>query len=77
MVPDADGTGTTLVTAADGAVHSPAFGAGSRAAHLANGYVELEVGVASGLRTDVDTPEQLAALEGRLGPRTTALTADV
>ena len=77
MVPDADGTGTTLVTAADGAAHSPAFGAGSRAAHLANGYVELEVGAASGLRTDVDTPEQLAALEGRLGPRTTALTADV
>jgi len=75
MVPDADGTGTTLITAADGAVHATAFGAGSRAAHLANGYLELELPPASGLRTDVDTAEQLAALEGRLGPRTTALTA--
>lgn len=73
MVPDAEGEGTTLITALDPADHAPAFGPGSRAAHGAAGYRELTVG--PGLRSDVDTPEQLAALAGRLGPKTTAALA--
>ena len=72
LVSDAEGTGSVLVTAADGATHSTAFGPGSRAAHIAAGYVELDVPTGSGLRNDVDTREQLRALEPRLGPRTRA-----
>ena len=73
MVADAEGSGSVLVTAADGAVHATAFGAGSHAAHLAAGYAELPVPVTSGLRNDVDTEEQLRALRPRLGPHTAAL----
>jgi 2-phospho-L-lactate guanylyltransferase len=72
MVADADGTGTVLTTALEGASHRPLFGAGSRAAHLSAGYVELDVPPDSGLRRDVDTAEQLVALGGRVGPRTQA-----
>lgn len=70
MVPDAEGKGTTLIAAIDPHDHTPAFGPGSRAAHGAAGYREIEAG--PGLRSDVDTPEQLANLQGRLGPRTAA-----
>ncbi len=73
MVADADAEGTALVAALRGASHSLAFGRGSRAAHLALGYVELDVPAASGLRRDVDTAEQLASLGDRVGPRTAAL----
>jgi 2-phospho-L-lactate guanylyltransferase len=72
MVADADGTGTTLVTAADGESHATAFGEGSAGAHRGAGYVPLDVDAASGLRRDVDTPADLEELTGRLGPRTTA-----
>lgn len=72
MVPDAAGTGTTLITAADGQVHTPAFGEGSAAAHEAAGYEALEVPATSGLRCDVDTRADLDALAARLGPRTAA-----
>jgi 2-phospho-L-lactate guanylyltransferase len=75
FVPDADGDGTVLITALRAADHAPAFGPGSRAAHLAAGYVELEVTADSGLRRDVDTREHLAALASRLGPRTAAAIA--
>ena len=68
MVPDSDGQGTTLITALVAADHAPAFGPGSRAAHRAVGYIEIDGG--PGLRSDVDTPEQLSALAGRLGTRT-------
>lgn len=72
FVSDADDEGTVLITALLAADHAPAFGEGSRAAHLAVGYVELDVAVTSGLRRDVDTAEDLAALAsgGTLGPRT-------
>lgn len=73
MVADADTEGTALVAALRGASHSLAFGQGSRAAHLAAGYVELDVPAASGLRRDVDTAEQLTGLGDRVGPRTAAL----
>ncbi len=75
MVPDADGTGTTLITAADGATHAPAFGPGSAALHRAAGYAALDVPSDSGLRTDVDTLDALQALAGRLGARTAAALA--
>jgi 2-phospho-L-lactate guanylyltransferase len=71
-VADADGAGTVLVTAADGASHSTAFGPGSSAAHVAAGYVPLDLPAGWGLRNDVDTLEQLTALRPLLGPRTTA-----
>ncbi len=72
LVPDADDVGTVLITARAAGDHDPAFGGGSRRKHLDRGYVELDLPATSGLRRDVDTPEQLAALE-RLGPRTAAL----
>jgi 2-phospho-L-lactate/phosphoenolpyruvate guanylyltransferase len=73
FVPDADGDGTVLITALAAADHTPEFGAGSRAAHAAAGYLELDVPADSGLRHDVDTRKHLAALATRLGPRTAAL----
>lgn len=76
MVADADAIGTVLITALPGRDHAVAFGGASRAAHLAAGYVELEVADESGLRRDVDTLEQLTALGvDRVGPRTAALIA--
>lgn len=71
FVADADGVGTTLITA-NGVAHEAAFGGASRAAHLAAGYVELDVDDDSGLRRDVDTRGQLLALAHRLGPHTRA-----
>lgn len=70
FVADADDDGTVLIAALRSADHRPAFGRHSRAAHLAAGYVELEVPDESGLRRDVDTPAQLAALAARVGSRT-------
>jgi 2-phospho-L-lactate guanylyltransferase len=75
LVPDADGVGSVLITRMPGAVHAPAFGGASRSAHLRAGYAELDVATDSGLRRDVDTADQLAALAAasRLGRRTAAL----
>jgi 2-phospho-L-lactate guanylyltransferase len=71
FISDAEGVGTVLITALDADDHAPAFGANSRAAHLSAGYVELEFPLASGLRRDVDTVEQLAAIpREELGART-------
>jgi 2-phospho-L-lactate/phosphoenolpyruvate guanylyltransferase len=58
MVADADAEGTVLVVARAGVEHRLAFGAGSRAAHLANGYSELSAPWPT-LRRDVDRPEHL------------------
>lgn len=74
VVADAEGTGTTLVTATPGVGLTPAFGDGSHARHLAAGFVELPVPAASTLRRDVDTAAQLEAARALgMGPRTTAL----
>lgn len=72
MVADADGRGTTLITAVRGWTHMPAFGPGSRDAHLLAGYQEIILSPASGLRCDVDTADQLNFLAGagRLGSST-------
>jgi 2-phospho-L-lactate guanylyltransferase len=74
FVPDAQGTGTTLLTAV-GTGLRPAFGPGSAEAHLAGGAVAL-TGSWPGLVRDVDTEADLrAALLLGAGPRTTALVA--
>jgi 2-phospho-L-lactate guanylyltransferase len=73
FVADAQGTGTTLLTAMDTEL-LPRFGPGSAEAHLAGGAAALS-GTWPGLRRDVDTEADLrAALALGAGPRTTALT---
>ena len=70
FVPDAAGTGTTLLAARDGEL-GPRFGPGSAAAHAAAGAVPLD-GDWPGLSRDVDTPADLhAAYRLGVGPRTT------
>ena len=76
MAADAAGDGTVLITAASGATHAPAFGAGSSAAHRSAGYMPLEVSSNSGLRNDVDSAEDLALLAGRIGEHTARVLAD-
>ena len=74
FVPDAEGTGTTLIVARAGVPHAARFGAASAARHRAEGYVELELPPLSGLRRDIDTREQLeAAASLVLGGRTREL----
>lgn len=72
VVADAEGTGSTLVTAREGVPWASAFGPDSYARHRALGCVPLDA--APGLQRDVDTVEQLAAASALgLGPRTSAL----
>lgn len=74
FVPDAAGTGTTLLAAAPGARLDPAYGPDSRQRHLLSGAVELPGTPA--LRRDVDTPQDLrAALSLGVGVRTAAAVA--
>ena len=74
VVADAEGTGSTLVTAAAGVEWSSSFGDGSFARHIELGCRALEIPDASTLRRDVDTADQLeAAAALGLGPRTAAL----
>jgi 2-phospho-L-lactate guanylyltransferase len=60
FVADADGTGTTLLTAPRGALLDPHFGTDSARRHRSSGALELEL-FAPTLRRDVDTPDDLAA----------------
>jgi 2-phospho-L-lactate/phosphoenolpyruvate guanylyltransferase len=72
FVADAQGTGTTLLTAA-GVPLRPRFGPGSAAAHAADGAVRL-AGDWPGLTRDVDTEDDLrAALSLGLGGATAAV----
>jgi 2-phospho-L-lactate guanylyltransferase len=74
FVRDLVGTGTTLLAAGPGQALGPAFGAGSRQAHLASGAAELTA--PRGLRGDVDTPEDLlCALALGAGRRTSSVAA--
>ncbi len=59
FVRDADGTGTTLATAAAGVAFDPRFGPGSAERHAAAGFVELAASDAPGLTRDVDTVDGL------------------
>jgi 2-phospho-L-lactate/phosphoenolpyruvate guanylyltransferase len=71
-VPDAAGTGTTLLATPAGTALDPRFGVGSARAHARSGAVALAA--AESLRRDVDTAEDLAAaVRLGLGPRTAAL----
>lgn len=76
VVPDAEGTGSTLVTARGGVPWASAFGTESYSRHRGLGCVPLTAPAT--LRQDVDTTAQLdaARLLG-LGPRTTALLAQL
>jgi len=74
VVADAEGTGSTLVTAAPRVEWASAFGDPSFERHRALGCTPLAVADASTLRRDVDTADQLeAAAALGLGPRTAAL----
>jgi 2-phospho-L-lactate/phosphoenolpyruvate guanylyltransferase len=69
FVPDADGSGTTLLTAVSVPL-DPRFGRGSAAAHAASGATALD-GDWPGLRRDVDTADDLRAARALgTGPRT-------
>ncbi|MGY1915738.1 2-phospho-L-lactate guanylyltransferase [Blastococcus sp. SYSU DS0973] len=72
FVADAQGTGTTLLTAAGVPLH-PRFGRGSAQAHRKDGAAPLS-GAWPGLLRDVDTPDDLrTALALGAGARTTEL----
>lgn len=74
FVPDAAGTGTTLLAAGPGAALLPAYGAASRERHRTSGATEL-TGPAR-LRRDVDTADDLAAAVALgVGPHTTEALA--
>jgi 2-phospho-L-lactate guanylyltransferase len=76
VVPDAEGSGTTLITALPGVGLVPRFGAGSAARHAEAGHVVLDVAPDSTLRLDVDTEQDLAAALARgVGPHTRAAWA--
>lgn len=73
VVPDADGTGTVLLTSTAG-TPEPQFGAGSAQRH-ARAAVRLDLDL-PGLRRDVDTADDLAAaLQLGVGPHTAAALA--
>ncbi len=74
VVPDRQGTGTTMLAARVAALLDPHFGPGSFAAHRDGGAVALAVPAASGLRRDVDV---LADLRGVTGPLTRAEAGDL
>ena len=75
VVPDADGSGTALLTLPAGAGATTAFGEGSADAHERLGYVRHTL-AAPGLRQDVDDAASLAAaVRLGLGPRTAAALA--
>jgi 2-phospho-L-lactate guanylyltransferase len=71
LVADAAGTGTTMLRARSLALFEPAFGAGSRQAHVAAGVRDLTADAGATLRRDVDTPADLeASRDLGLGART-------
>lgn len=75
VVGDRRGTGTTLLTAASGAIVEPAYGPQSLRRHREQGAVELGVPAWSGLRRDVDVMSDLASTDS-LGRRTRMLLSD-
>jgi 2-phospho-L-lactate guanylyltransferase len=76
LVPDAETTGSTLVTARAGAVWVSAFGDDSAGRHRLLGCTDLAVERESTLRRDVDTAAQLTqAVALGVGPHTSAVLA--
>lgn len=75
-VADWAGTGTTMLAGRRLASFRPAYGPGSRAAHVAAGAVDLTDVAATGLRHDVDTAEDLRVVAALgCGPATSTLLA--
>ncbi len=71
FVCDAEGTGTTMLAAADPLMLDPRFGPRSRAAHAASGALEIDVPGIPGLRRDVDDAVSLwDAVRIGVGPGT-------
>ncbi len=71
VVPDREGSGSTLITAASGVPVTPRFGPGSREAHRRAGHAVLSLPADSPLRQDVDTIADLRrALERGAGMAT-------
>ncbi|MER5219063.1 2-phospho-L-lactate guanylyltransferase [Streptomyces flaveus] len=76
FLPDAAGTGTTLLTASADRELLPMFGPDSRTRHRTSGAVELPLDSVDSVRQDVDTGDDLrAALALGVGPRTVAAVA--
>lgn len=72
FVPDASGTGTTLLAAAPGAVLDPHFGPGSAARHQQSGALAVDAPLPS-LRRDVDRVADLEVARALgLGPHSRA-----
>lgn len=69
VISDAAGTGSTLVTARAGVPWASAYGTDSFSQHVALGCQPLPVRATSGLRWDLDTPDDLAGLLPRAGER--------
>jgi 2-phospho-L-lactate/phosphoenolpyruvate guanylyltransferase len=59
VVPDKDGVGTTMITAAPGVPVLARFGGASLAAHERAGHVRLDVAAESSLRFDIDSVDDL------------------
>ncbi|MGV9366440.1 2-phospho-L-lactate guanylyltransferase [Amycolatopsis sp. NPDC003731] len=77
FVADRQGTGTTLLLAAPGAALDPRFGPGSARLHAASGAVPLR-GALPTLRSDVDTPDDLAHVRALgVGKHTSAYRAEL
>jgi 2-phospho-L-lactate/phosphoenolpyruvate guanylyltransferase len=77
FVPDAEGTGTVLLTALTPAAMKPAFGPASAAAHQAAGAFRLDLDLPR-LRRDVDTAADLrAAVDLGVGVRTRSALAEI
>ncbi|MGW0790928.1 2-phospho-L-lactate guanylyltransferase [Streptomyces sp. NPDC002911] len=76
FVSDAQGIGTTFLSASPGMELRPAFGGASRARHLASGALEITLPGLDSVRRDVDTGGDLgAALALGVGRFTAELTA--
>lgn len=70
FVPDTAGTGTTVYLTTAHTDFDPRFGPGSAEAHRSSGAREISLPTDSPAREDVDTPEDLERLRGRVGPHT-------
>ncbi|MDQ0793786.1 2-phospho-L-lactate guanylyltransferase [Streptomyces sp. B1I3] len=78
FVTDAQGIGTTFLSAMPGFELRPSFGGPSRARHLESGAVEVSAPGLDSVRRDVDTGDDLrVALELGVGRFTAGLTAAV
>ncbi|MGN6244040.1 MAG: 2-phospho-L-lactate guanylyltransferase [Motilibacteraceae bacterium] len=76
FVPDASGTGTTLLASLPHAPYVPAYGRESARAHEGNGAARLQLAPDSPLRCDVDTVVDLERHASMgAGPRTARLLA--